>query len=344
MDDDQPHSAAPDDGALIPAPPSPPSRPGAGIFTIEGRAAPGLFVVGWLATILGLAFVVVGALAGSRLFFLLLGPGLLSVGLIAGSGNQALERRARGDAYAGPSPWLAFATVIALTYFVATIVGSGLDAFTRSIGASPDGPLVQLISAVLTAAIFVGVVRLTVVGSGALSWQDMGLRRLDGKALTDLALGAVSAIPVITVTYVVAAILVSIFKVVGTSPLPPTGELGGLALQLIAGAVVAPIAEELFFRGFALTAWRRSLGARRAIIRATILFTLAHVLTFDGTDLPNVLALIAVGAGSRVPVAIALGWLYVRRGSLWAPIGLHATYNAALLAIGYLAINATPPG
>ena len=87
----------------------------------------------------------------------------------------------------------------------------------------------------------------------------------------------------------------------------------------------------------------RSVSWPRAIIRATILFTLAHVVTFDGTDLPNALALIAVGAGSRVPVAIALGWLYVRRGSLWAPIGLHATYNAVLLALGYLAINARPP-
>jgi membrane protease YdiL (CAAX protease family) len=322
-----------------PLPSDPRSRPGAAIFTIEGRAAPGLFVVGWLATILGLAFVIAGALGGSRLFYLLLGPALLSVGLIAGCGNQALERRARGEAYAGPSPWLAFATVIALTYFVATMVGSALEAFTRSIGASPNGPVVQLTLAVLTALIFLGVVRLTVVDSNALSWHDMGVRRPDRQALTDFAFGALSAIPVIGLTSIAAAILVTIFGVVGESPLPPTGDPGGLALQLIAGAIVAPIAEETFFRGFALTAWRRTLGARSAIIRATILFTLAHVVTVDGTGLPNVLALIAVGAGSRVPVALVLGWLYVRRGTLWAPLGLHATYNTILLVLANAAFN-----
>ena len=338
MDDDQPHIQAPD------GEPPRPARPGASIFTIEGRAAPGLFVVGWLASILGLAFVIVGALAGSRLFYLLLGPGLLSVGLIAGAGNQAIERRARGEPYAGPSPWLAFGIVIAATYFVGAIIGSGLEVLTRSIGASPDGPLVQLISALLTAAIFLGVLRLTVVGTGALGWPEMGVRPFDRQAVADFAMGAATALPVIVVTSIVAAILVAIFKVVSPSPLPPTGELGGLALQLVAGAIVAPIAEELFFRGFALTAWERGLGPGRALVRTTILFTLAHVVGVEGTSFPNALALIAVGAGSRVPVALALGWLFLRRRSLWAPIGLHATFNAALLVLAQLAITAGSPG
>jgi membrane protease YdiL (CAAX protease family) len=340
MDDDQQKSPAPDGSSERPAP-SP--RPGGAIFTIEGRAAPGLFVVGWLASILGLAFVIVGALTRSPLFFLLLGPGLLALGLIAGAGNQAIERRARGEAYAGPSPWLLFATVFVLARFIAVIIGAGLEALTTSVGATPDGPLVQLIGAILTAAIFLGVIRLTVVGSGALSWREMGLRRFDGQAVADLALGAVTALPVIAVTAIVAAILVRIFGVVSPSPLPPTGQLGGLLLQLVAGAVVAPVAEEIFFRGFALTAWQRSLGSGRAIVRATILFTLAHVVDIQGTGFANALALVAVGAGSRVPVALALGWLYVRRGSLWAPIGLHATFNAVLLVLAQLAYNAAPP-
>ena len=331
-DDTQPREVAP----------SP--RPGSAIFTIDGRAAPGLFVVGWLASILGLGLVIIGALSGSRLFFLVLGPGLLTIGLIAGSGNQAIERRARGEAYAGPSPWLAFATVVAATFFVGAILGSGLDALSRSVGASPDGPFIQLVGAVLTAVIFLGVVRLTVVGSGALSWREIGVRRFDRGAASDFALGMLTALPVIAVTSIVAAVLVAIFKVVSPSPLPPTGQLGGLALQLVAGAVIAPIAEEIFFRGFALTAWRRTLGPGRAIVRSTILFTLAHVVAIQGTDFGNALALIAVGAGSRVPVALALGWLFLRRGSLWAPIGLHATFNAILLILAQLALNSTPPG
>jgi hypothetical protein len=330
MDDDQPERPAPDGDPVRSA------RPGAAIFTIEGRAAPGLFVVGWLASILGLGLLVVGAIGGSGLLFLLLGPGLLSLGLIAGAGNQAIERRARGAAYAGPSPWLVFAAVVAVFRFVAAIIGSGLEALVTSIGASPDGPFVQLISALLLGAIMLGIVQLTVVGSGALSWREMGLRRFDRTAVEDLALGAAAALPVIGVTSVVAHLLVGIFGVVPPSPLPPTGELSGLVLQLLAGGIVAPITEEMFFRGFALTGWKLDVGPGRAIVRATILFTLAHVIAIPGTNFGNALALIAVGAGARVPVAVVLGWLYTRRGSLWAPIGLHATFNVVLLILANL--------
>jgi membrane protease YdiL (CAAX protease family) len=38
-----------------------------------------------------------------------------------------------------------------------------------------------------------------------------------------------------------------------------------------------------------------------------------------------------------LPVAFVLGWVFVRRGSIWAPIGLHATFNAVLLIIANLA-------
>ena len=51
--------------------------------------------------------------------------------------------------------------------------------------------------------------------------------------------------------------LVSAFGVTPDSPLPPASDPAGLVLNLIAGAVLAPIGEELFFRGFATTAWVR---------------------------------------------------------------------------------------
>src|SRR5436305_6645358 len=103
-----------------------PSRPGLSTFTIEGRAAPGLFVVGWLTTISGLGLVLIGVLAGSPIFLYLLGPSVLTIGLVAGAGNQAIERRARRAAYAGPSPYLVFATIVAATTAVASIVAIGL--------------------------------------------------------------------------------------------------------------------------------------------------------------------------------------------------------------------------
>jgi hypothetical protein len=325
------------------AQPSP--RPGASTFTIEGRAAPGLFVVGWLASLLGLAVVMAGAFAPSTVLVYFVGPGLLSLGLIAAAGNQAFERRARGAAYAGPSPILVFAATIAVTYFVGAVLGLLLDAVLASTGATVWPPVGQLIAGAVTAVVFIGVIRLAVVGTGALSWSEMGVRRFDQQAVRDIAAGASLAVPVIGVTLVVAAILVSIFGVTSPSPLPPTGELSGLLLQLVAGALIAPIAEELLFRGFAVTAWGRSIGPSRAIIRATLLFALAHIIGIaPADDFGQALRLMAVGAGTRLPVAWVLGWIFVRRGSIWAPIGLHATFNGVLLILAHIAQLAARSG
>ena len=320
-------------------PPRPPARPGASIFTIEGRAAPGLFVVGWLSSILGLGLIIVGGLANNALLVRVLGAGLLSLGLIAGAGNQAIERRARGEAYAGPSPIIVFAAILVVTNFVAALLGPVLLAIFDALALDTAGPVAQLMAGLLTAFVGIGLVRLLVVGTGALSWSEMQIRRPNRKALDDLATGAALAIPTIGLTLIVARVLLLIFRVEPESPLPPTGQVSGLLLQLVAGAVIAPFWEEIVYRGFSLTAWHRSLGADRAIVRASVLFALAHVVGIQAGSLGEAIGLIAVGALSRLPVAWVLGLVFVRRRSIWASIGLHATFNGVLLILAHLAIT-----
>ena len=121
------------------------------------------------------------------------------------------------------------------------------------------------------------------------------------------------------------------------SPLPTSGDAAGLLFNLASAAVIAPIGEELFFRGFATTAWVRSLGtAAPAIIRGAVFFSLAHVLTlFDAS--------FAVGAQralfsflALLPVGIALGWVFLSRRSLYAAVGLHGTFNAIQVVLAFL--------
>ncbi|HEX2755024.1 MAG TPA: type II CAAX endopeptidase family protein [Candidatus Limnocylindrales bacterium] len=321
-----------------PEEPPPPSRPGLTTFTIEGRAAPGLFVVGWLASISGLALVLIGAVSPSALFLYFLGPVVLTIGLVAGAGSQAIERRARGSAYAGPSPYLVFATIVAAVFAVGAVVGLGLRLVLGS--TEVPGYLVNLVGVAIQATVFLGIIRLTVVGTEALTWTDMGWRRLDTNAIRNLLFGAALAIPVIGLTAVVADALVAIFNQVPPSPLPATGLATGLVVQLIAGAVIAPIAEETVFRGFAISAWQRTVGERGALVRASVVFALAHVITVSGDSLAQVGGLIAVGFATRIPVAFALGWLYLRTRSIWAPLGLHMAFNGILLILAeYVRMN-----
>jgi membrane protease YdiL (CAAX protease family) len=325
------------DGSPEPAAETPEPRVfGLTTFSIEGRRAPGLFVVGWLATFIGagmaaLTLFGISGVPGTVLW--VVGLTGVAFGLVLLGGSQAIERRAVGAAYAGPSPVLVFLVVLAASQLAGFVVGLPLALIAGSI----PRPVGDLLAVIVQAAVFAGVLRIMVVGAGSLAWADMGLTRGIANAARGMVGGAVYAGPVILVTAVVAAVAAQVAGVVPASPLPPTGTVGGLALHLVAGAVIAPVAEELLFRGFALTAWRRTVGARGAIVRTSIVFVLAHVLFVGGDGFRQAASLAFVAGIARVPVAITLGWLYVRTGSLWGPIGLHVAYNAILIVIGELA-------
>lgn len=310
---------------------------GTSTFTIEGRSAPALFVVGWLASVLGFGLVLVAVLSGGGAAWLglvMVGLVLLSIGLVAAAGSQGIERRVRGMAgYAGPSPLLVFAASIPVSVLAIIVVGLPLGLA----GVPLDGPFAALLSVGLQAVVYISLIRLLVVDTGALGWREMGLRAPDLSAIGEMIGGALWAAPVIVATIPVSLILLAIFPVTPESPLPPTGEAVGIALSLVAGALVAPFGEEVLFRGFATTAWVRGVGVRQGVLRAGLVFAVAHVLTTSGTSAGDAFGLAVVGFGTRVPIALALGWLFVRRGTIWAPFGLHAAFNAVLLVIAEVA-------
>jgi membrane protease YdiL (CAAX protease family) len=316
------------------------ARPGLSTFTIEGRRAPALFVIGWLASILGGGILFIGfqapRSAGASLL-ILAALALLSVGLVSAAGSQAIERRAAGvAAYMGPSPFLLLAASIAIASVLSALVGLGI----RLVGGDPESPLATLLLLAVIQATYIGLTRMLVVGTGALSWADMGVRSDVRRGLTDLAWGASFALPVIGLTLIVAAVVSAFVSAVPESPLPPTGTAPGLILNLIGGAILVPIGEEVLFRGVSTTAWVRVYGPSRAIVQGALFFAVVHVLQVGGTSPSEALALAFVAFATRVPVALALGWLFVARRSLWASVGLHAAFNGILLVLAEVARGA----
>lgn len=319
-------------------------------LTIEGRRAPGLFVVGWLATLAGAGLLVVGfgssGLAAT--VFTIAGLVALAVGLTALAGSQGIEARGVGElraaddrsgsgcpsgsrGYAGPSPILVFAAAVP----VALVLSIALVPVLRGLGVDPNSPAGAFGALLATGAAYLGLLHLVVVGTGALSWAEMGVRRPRGLA-RELLYGAVLAVPVLYGSGILALLLGSVFAI-PEPPLPPAADPLGRALNLVSGALLAPVVEEVFFRGFVTTAWLRRYGATAAIVRGALFFAFAHVLTVGGESFTEGLERAAFAFVVRIPIALLLGWLFVRRGSLAAAIGCHATFNGlplALLAVG----------
>jgi len=85
----------------------------------------------------------------------------------------------------------------------------------------------------------------------------------------------------------------------------------------------APPVEEFLFRGVLLTGFGNSWGVGPAALIVTILFAVGH-LTEVRTYWP---ALLSISVLAAVTMALRL-----RTRSLWPGIGMHAGYNAALMA------------
>lgn len=312
-------------GAAAPGPPL--------VFSLEGRAAPALYLIGWVGSVLGVSLALVAILGGGPGAGLLFAAALVlaSIGFLAAGGSQAVERSRRpGLAYRGPSPVLAFAAVIALTLLGIVVVITPLIA----LGLDAASPAATAISLVLTTLVYVGVVRLLVVGSGALSWREIGIVVPVPVAVRELVLGAAWALPILVVTAVVGLAMRAVIGMdaLPPSPLPPAPDALGVATNLLSAVLLAPIGEELFFRGFVTRAWERMLGAWPAIVRGAIFFSFAHVVTLFDTNAAEGAQRALYAFVVRLPVGIALGWLFLRRGSLWAPIGLHAVFNGIQVA------------
>ena len=85
--------------------------------------------------------------------------------------------------------------------------------------------------------------------------------------------------------------------------------------------VLAPIAEEIFFRGIVFNALLREAGPRWAFLGSATLFAIVHA---------SVVAFVPI-----LLLGLALAWVYRRTQSLLAAIVVHATFNgmSVLLAL-----------
>ena len=269
------------------------------------------------------------------------GAALLTVGLAAGCGYQVLQRRDRHpDRYRGPAPLLVFAAYFfALALVGVTIVVGGL--------VDPAQPPGFVLIGSLQALGYAIVVWLFVVRTNALSWARMGWPTWQGARRRDV-LGAVgTGVAVMLPTTFVMLILGGLLGVLlGVEPpdvLPTAGSsLEVLAIALTAGLLI-PAGEELFFRGFALTAWWRDLGPRSALVRSAVFFTLIHIANITTDSFAEGALQAVLQSAVILPVGLVLGWLFLRRGMSGAIAG-HVTYNSTLLLLSLVVLSLPEAG
>ena len=296
--------------------------------------ARGLYLATWVLAVAGVGLAVAGVAAplpsgGSRLL-LTGGIGLLTCGFVAAAAYQAAARAGRPvEAYRGPSPVVVFLAAAGITS-VAVAAASWLSVIDI---AAPLGVFASLLA---SAIVYGGLVWALVVRTGVLGWADMGWPARGPARAARYAGDVATAIGIVAPTYLASAFLGGVLALVlGVrleSPLPAPSSAGELLLTILGAALVAPIGEELFFRGFALTAWWRDLGAPAALVRSTLFFAVIHVLNVSSASADELVRLALLQFTVILPVGYVLGWLFVRRGMVAAIAG-HVTFNAIALIL-----------
>ena len=94
---------------------------------------------------------------------------------------------------------------------------------------------------------------------------------------------------------------------------------------LLTGAVAPAIAEEFFFRGFVLSAFRSKLDVFRSVLFTSLLFGLFHVIAGSVLSIEKFLPTIILG--------MAIGYVAIRTGSLFPGILLHALHNGLVFSM-----------
>ncbi|MEL1134792.1 type II CAAX endopeptidase family protein [Desulfitobacterium sp. THU1] len=89
-----------------------------------------------------------------------------------------------------------------------------------------------------------------------------------------------------------------------------------IILLILLGGIIAPIKEEVFFRGLFYPPFRQEYGRGKGILFTAGLFALLHF------DVVRFLPLLVGG--------IVLTWLYEKSGSLWPSIIAHGTWNTLM--------------
>lgn len=246
-----------------------------------------------------------------------------AAGIVAG-------RLRRGEAVVawrphGPVPWSGGEVLLILCLFV--LCSGAADAAVRGSDSIVGGLAAQVVALVATTVAGAALLRLR----GA-SWADLGWR--PGPWRKDLWLALVTVALVVAPLLGLAALLDRLqpYQHPLIDLLAERRDPRAIAAVLLSALVVAPIAEEFFFRRV-LQGWLERVAPDRAGLTAIVVSAAAFALAHWGQGLAYV---------PLFPFALALGGIVRQTGSLVPCVLVHALFNA--VSVGLLLAGVADAG
>ena len=213
--------------------------------------------------------------------------------------------------------WAGF-TVLALWLIVSIVVSVWVSFLPLDLDV---GLMVSLAELLLLVPVWWLTVRKYKVG-----WKALGLRSFKGR-MVGLGCGLMILSFVFNLFYSLFLALFDLRMQVDLVPI--FAELSSPWWLLAGGVIVAPVAEEVFFRGFVFAGLRQRYDWKKAAFISSALFAVIHV-----------------APTTMIPIFILgyiFAYLYHRSNSIWPAILMHVSTNALALGLAYVLANTGIP-
>ena len=234
--------------------------------------------------------------------------------------KHGIEGRSVG---VGPTPWRGGQVVLGIVLVLISLIPvTGISIGIGGLAGHYDEATTVWVSIHLMALAIIAVVWRLGIYRRPAPWRLLGLGALNFPVVKAgvMALGALGASLLFTVAY---ASVVDLFSSDLLSPPDIGAEIAfpGAAVLFTfqAVAVVTPLTEEVFFRGFVFSGLMPRFGVVKAMLVSAAIFSAFHVTV-----------------GVLIPVFVTgllLALLYHKTGSLWPCILAHAGQNALAVAL-----------
>lgn len=221
-------------------------------------------------------------------------------------------------------PWTVTDAVLAVVVFIVIQTAGGVLIFLFGQAPQVSSKLASTLGLLAIYGLQVGFLWFLAVVVRKAGAEELGIRPFNVSRGVGLAVIFYIGLAIITVIYGAIAeefgirqpqdMLREIVRLFGR-------DAAGFALAVLFIAIIAPVVEELFFRGVVYAAIRKRWGVAPGLVISSVLFAILHLTAY--TLLPIAL------------IGIALAYLYEKTGSLGPPIILHALNNFLSVVLLY---------
>ncbi|MGE7770071.1 CPBP family intramembrane glutamic endopeptidase [Viridibacillus arvi] len=153
-----------------------------------------------------------------------------------------------------------------------------------------------------------------------LSWSEVGIKRITMKDWKIIVILSVILMVGAVIIIVLTSFIGNSWENSKTEAIQQNVTFITVLIAFISAAVISPIYEEIFYRGFIYRWLRTRIGFIGAILLSSIIFTIVHIPTYN---------VMPVNFFSGIIFALA----YERTNSIWPSVIIHGLTNGIMVLL-----------